>query len=79
MGRKLTIRYGINRGEEAVTFNSSFKRFDLVLDFRDFNYREVKINNYTRNLLHRNGPFSNRFAFVKPNMPRKQDESLHMG
>jgi hypothetical protein len=46
-----TYRYGINRGEEAVTFNLSFKRFDLVLDFRDFNYREVKINNYTQNLL----------------------------
>jgi hypothetical protein len=32
-------RYRINRGEEVVTFNLSFKRFDLVLDFRDFNYR----------------------------------------
>ena len=46
-----TYKYGINIGEEAVTFNLSFKRFNLVLDFRDFNYREVKINNYTRNLL----------------------------
>jgi len=40
-----TYRYRINRGEEVVTFNLSFKGFDLVLDFRDFNYHEVKINN----------------------------------
>jgi hypothetical protein len=46
-----TYRYGINRGEEAVTFNLNFKRFDLVLDFRDSHHREVEINNYTRDLL----------------------------
>jgi hypothetical protein len=44
-------RYEINRGEETVTFNLSSKRFDLVLDYRGFNYRYVKINNYTRILL----------------------------
>jgi hypothetical protein len=44
-------RYRTNRGEEVVTFSLSFKRFDLVLDFRGFNYHKVKINNYTPNLL----------------------------
>jgi hypothetical protein len=43
-------RYGINRGE-VVTFDLSFKKLDLVLDFRGFNYHKLKINNYTRNLL----------------------------
>jgi hypothetical protein len=61
-----TYRYGINRGEEAVTLDINFKRFDLVLDFRGFNYCKVKINSYTRNLLWRNRPFSNRFAFLSP-------------
>jgi len=37
-------RYGINRGE-VVTFDLSFKKLDLVLDFRGFNYCKVKINN----------------------------------
>jgi hypothetical protein len=27
-------RYVINRGEVVVTFDLSFKRFDLVLDFK---------------------------------------------
>jgi hypothetical protein len=46
-----TYRYGIYRGVEVVIFDLSFKRFDLVLDFRCFNYHKLKINNYTRNLL----------------------------
>ena len=38
-----TYRYRINRGEEVVTFDLTFKRFDLVLDFRGFNYYKVKL------------------------------------
>jgi hypothetical protein len=46
-----TYIYRINRGEETTTFNLSFKRFNLVLNYRGFNYRKVKINNYIRILL----------------------------
>ena len=57
-------RYEINRGEIVVTFDLSFKRFDLVLDFKYLNCRKVKIDNYTQILLQRNGRISNRSAFV---------------
>jgi hypothetical protein len=43
-----TYMYRINRGEETVTFNLSSKRFDLILNYRRYNYHKVKINNYTR-------------------------------
>jgi len=46
-------RYAINRGEVVVTFDLSFKRFDLVLDFKYLNCRGVKIDNYTQILLRR--------------------------
>jgi hypothetical protein len=40
-------RYAINRGESIVTFDPSFKRFNLVLDFKYLNCQGVKVNNYT--------------------------------
>ena len=44
-------RYAINRGEVVVTFDLSFKRFDLVLDFKYLNCVRVKIDNHTQILL----------------------------
>jgi hypothetical protein len=44
-------RYIINRGEVLVTFDLNFKRFDLVLDFKYLNCREVKVDNHTQILL----------------------------
>jgi hypothetical protein len=58
-------RYVINRGEVVVTFDLSFKRFDLVLDFKYLNCRGEKINHYTQSLIERNGRISNRSAFVR--------------
>jgi len=42
-------RYIINRGEAIVTFDLSFIRFNLVLDFKYLNYCRVQIDNYTQN------------------------------
>jgi hypothetical protein len=39
----------IGGGEAVVTFNLSFTRFNLILDFKYLNYYRVKINNYTQN------------------------------
>ena len=44
-------RYVIDRGETVVTFDLSFKIFELVLDFKYLNCRGVKIYNYTQILL----------------------------
>jgi hypothetical protein len=62
-------RYAINRGEVVVTFDLSFKRIDLVLDFKYLNCRGIKINNYIQILLQRNGRISNRSAFVNRPTP----------
>jgi hypothetical protein len=43
-------RYVINR-EAVITFDLSFKRFKLVLDFKYLNYCGVNIDNYTQILL----------------------------
>jgi hypothetical protein len=40
-------KYTINRGAAIVTFDLSFKRFNLVLDFKYLNCQGVKINNCT--------------------------------
>jgi hypothetical protein len=39
---------GINRRKAVVPFDISFKRFDLILDSKNFNCRGVDIDNYTR-------------------------------
>jgi hypothetical protein len=44
-------RCAINRREVVVTFDASFKKFNLVLDFKYLNYSGVKIDNYTQILL----------------------------
>ena len=43
----ITHRYMINRGEAIVTFDLSFIRFNLVLDFKYLNCYRVQIDNYT--------------------------------
>jgi hypothetical protein len=43
-------RYVIDR-EAVVTFNLSFERFKLVLNFKYLNCCEIKINNYIQILL----------------------------
>jgi hypothetical protein len=50
-GKVKFYRYVFNRGEVVVTFDLSFKRFDLVLDFKYLNCCGVKIDNYTQILL----------------------------
>jgi hypothetical protein len=42
-------KFAIDRGEAVVTFDLSFTRFNLVLDFKYLNYCGVKIDNYTQN------------------------------
>jgi hypothetical protein len=42
-------RYVIDRGEAVVTFDLSFARFNLVLDFKYLNCCGVKIDNHTQN------------------------------
>jgi hypothetical protein len=44
-------RYINDRGEAVVTFGLSFKRFNLVLDFKYLNCCGVKIDNYIQILL----------------------------
>jgi hypothetical protein len=41
-------KYVSSKGEVIVTFNPSFKIFNLVLNFKFLNYQGVKINNFTR-------------------------------
>jgi len=45
----IIYRYIIHRGEVIVTFNLSFIRFNLVLDFKYLNCYGVQINNYIQN------------------------------
>jgi hypothetical protein len=58
-------RYAMNIGEAVLIFDLSFKRFNLVLDFKYLNCYRVKIDKYT-NSTTRNGQISNRSAFVAP-------------
>jgi len=44
-------RCAIDRREVVVTFDLSFKRFNLVLDFKYLNCCGVKIDNYRQILL----------------------------
>jgi hypothetical protein len=43
-------RYVVNTGEAVLIFDLSFKRFNLVLDFKYLNCYRVKIDKYTNSL-----------------------------